>query len=143
MHETLEELMAARDQMEQLVRVIIEIGSDLDLDVTLHRIVDAAMELTGARYCALGIRASDGTLTSFVHAGLDDDTARRFGDLQVGEGLRVDDVSAHSQGTELHAHDSPMRAFLGIPIIVRAADFGNLTWPTASSSAPGRRDGRP
>ena len=95
MHETLEELMAARDQMEQLVRVIIEIGSDLDLDVTLHRIVDAAMELTGARYGALGIRASDGTLTSFVHAGLDDDTARRFGDLQVGEGLRVDDVSAH------------------------------------------------
>ena len=98
MHETLEELMAARDQMEQLVRVIIEIGSDLDLDVTLHRIVDAAMELTGARYGALGIRASDGTLTSFVHAGLDDDTARRLGDLPVGEGLRVDDVSAHLAG---------------------------------------------
>src|ERR1700752_481347 len=67
-----------RDQMEQLVRVIVEIGSDLDLDVTLHRIVSAAMELTGARYGALGIRASDGALTSFVHAGLDADTARRL-----------------------------------------------------------------
>ena len=126
MDETLAELTAARDQMEQLVRVIIEIGSDLDLDLTLHRIVDAAKELTGARYGALGIRASDGTLTSFVHAGLDDDTARRLGDLPVGEGLRVDDVSAHSQGTELHAYDPPMRALLGIPIIVRAANFGNL-----------------
>ena len=135
MHETLEELMAARDQMEQLVRVIIEIGSDLDLDVTLHRIVDAAMELTGARYGALGIRASDGTLTSFVHAGLDDDTARRLGDLPVGEGLRVDDVSALLQGTELHAYDPPMRALLGIPIIVRAADFGNLY---VADDRPGR-----
>ena len=125
-HEQLDELVAARDQMEQLVRVIVEIGSDLDLNVTLHRIVNAAMELTGARYGALGIRASDGTLVSFVHAGIDDDTARRLGDLPVGEGLRVDDLSAHPQATGLHAHDPPMRALLGIPITVRAADFGNL-----------------
>ena len=126
MHEQLDELAAARDQMEQLVRVIVEIGSDLDLDVTLHRIVNAAMELTGARYGALGIRASDGTLASFIHAGIDDDTARRLGDLPVGEGLRVDDLSAHPQATALHAHDPPMRALLAIPITVRAADFGSL-----------------
>ena len=81
MKEQLDELVAARDQMEKLVRVIVEIGSDLDLDVTLHRIVNGAMELTDARYGALGIRASDGTLASFVHAGIDDDTARRLGDL--------------------------------------------------------------
>ena len=60
--EQFDELVAARDQLEKLVRVIVEIGSDLELDVTLHRIVSAAMELTDARYGALGIRASDGTL---------------------------------------------------------------------------------
>ena len=32
MHEQLDELLAARDQMEQLLQVIVEIGSDLDLD---------------------------------------------------------------------------------------------------------------
>ena len=64
-----DELVAARDQMERLVRAIVEIGSDLDLDVTIHRIVNAAIELAGARYGALGIRGSDGTLVSFVHAG--------------------------------------------------------------------------
>jgi hypothetical protein len=48
-HEQLDELVAARDQMEQLVRIVVEIGSDLDLDVTLQRIVNAAIELTGAR----------------------------------------------------------------------------------------------
>jgi serine phosphatase RsbU (regulator of sigma subunit)/anti-sigma regulatory factor (Ser/Thr protein kinase)/transcriptional regulator with GAF, ATPase, and Fis domain len=126
MHDGLDELVAARDQMEQLVQVIVEIGSDLDLDVTLQRIVKAAMELTAARYGALGIRGSDGTMVSSVHAGMDDATARGFGDLPVGEGLRVDDLSTHPRATRLHAHDPPMRAFLGIPITVRSADFGTL-----------------
>ncbi|HEX3286087.1 MAG TPA: SpoIIE family protein phosphatase [Mycobacterium sp.] len=121
-----DDLVTARHQMEQLLRVIVEIGSDLDLDVTLHRIVVGAMELTGARYGALGIRAPDGTLASFVHSGLDADTARPLGNLQIGEGLRLDDLSSDSQVTELQAHDPPMRALLAIPITVRAADFGNL-----------------
>ncbi|HEV7855052.1 MAG TPA: SpoIIE family protein phosphatase [Mycobacterium sp.] len=127
MNEQFGELVAARLQMEQLLRVIVEIGSDLDLNVTLHRIVDAAMELTDARYGALGIRASDGSLDSFVHAGIDEDTARGLGNLPVGsEGLRVDDLSSHSQPPALSAHDPPMRALLAIRITVRGADFGNL-----------------
>lgn len=124
--EHLDDLVAARDQMAQLVRVIVEIGSDLDVDVTLHRIVSGAMELTGARYGALGIRASDGSLGTFIHAGIDDDTARRLGDLAVGEGIRIDDLSVHPHATALRAHNSSMRALLGIPITVRGADFGSL-----------------
>ncbi|MGB7872415.1 MAG: SpoIIE family protein phosphatase [Mycobacterium sp.] len=126
MSEQFDELVVARDQLEKLVRVIVEIGSDLELDVTLHRIVSAAMELTDARYGALGIRASDGAFVSFVHAGIDDETARRLGDLPVGEGIRVEDLTAHPLAGQLHEHDPPMRALLGIPITVRAADFGNL-----------------
>ncbi|WP_102417156.1 SpoIIE family protein phosphatase [Mycobacterium sp. 4858] len=125
-HEQLDELVAARDQMEQLVRVISEVGSDLDLDVTLHRIVTGAIELTGSRYAALGIRAPDGTLATFVRAGIDEQTARQLGELPVGDGLRLDDVSAHPQAGELQAHHPPMRALLGLPITVRAADFGSL-----------------
>ena len=53
MHEGLDELLAARDQMEQLLRAIVKIGSDLDLDETLHHVVTAALELTGCRYGAL------------------------------------------------------------------------------------------
>ena len=126
MKEQLDELVAAREQMEHLVRVIVDIGSDLDLDVTLHRIVSAAMELTDAPYGVLGIRATDGTLASFVHAGTNDDTARWLGDLDVGEGLRINDLSGHPQAAGLQAHKPPLRALLGIPITVRAADFGSL-----------------
>ncbi|OBA68918.1 ATPase [Mycobacterium sp. 1554424.7] len=122
----LDELTAARDQMGKLVRVIVEIGSDLDLDSTLHRIVNAAMELTDAPYAALGMRAPDGTLASFVHSGIDADTARLLGDLPVGEGIRADDLSAQPQAAGLRAHDPRLRALLGIPITVRAADFGSL-----------------
>ncbi|HTZ14076.1 MAG TPA: SpoIIE family protein phosphatase [Mycobacterium sp.] len=112
--------------MEKLVQVMVGIGSDLELDVTLERIVNAAMELTEARYGTLGIRASDGALDTFVHAGIDDDTARWLGDLPVGDGLRVEDLTTHLQAVGLHAHDPPMRALLAIPITVRAAHFGNL-----------------
>lgn len=126
MHRQVDELRASRDQLEQLVRLIVEIGSDLDLDVTLHRIVNAAMKLTGARYGALGIRGSDGTLASFVQAGMPDATAKRLADLPVGDGLRIDDLADHPQAAGLLAQGPPMGALLGIPIIVRAADFGSL-----------------
>lgn len=124
--EQLGEMAAARDQMAQLVRVIVEIGSDLDFNVTLHRIVNAAMELTGARYGALGIRGSDGVLASFVHAGMDDATAPWLAELPIGDGVRVDDLTAHPEAIELLAHGPPIRALLAIPITVRAADFGSL-----------------
>ncbi len=126
MSDQLDELRAARDQMEQLVQVIVEIGSNLDLDVTLHRIVKAAIDLTGARYGALGIHGPDGAMASFIHAGIDDDTAWRLGDLPVGEGLRIEDLSAHPRSSGLTEHHPRLRALLGIPIAVRAAHFGNL-----------------
>ncbi|MCV6966665.1 SpoIIE family protein phosphatase [Mycobacterium intermedium] len=126
MHEQLDELVAARDQLEQLVRVIVEIGSVLDLKVTLQRVVDAAMELTGARFGVLGIRGSDGSLSSFVRSGINDATAQLLGDVPVGAGVRVADLSAYPAASGLHEHDPSLRSLLGIPITVRGADFGSL-----------------
>jgi signal transduction histidine kinase len=127
MHEQLDDLLAARDQMEQLLRVIVDIGSNLEnLDVTLHGIVKAAMELTGARYGALGIYGSDGDLVSFIQEGIDADAARRLGDLPMSEPLRVDDLTAYLHASRLPEQDPPIKAFLGIPISVRGAVFGNL-----------------
>jgi GAF domain-containing protein len=121
-----DELRAAREQIEQLVQVIVEIGSDLDLDGTLHRIVKAAMALTGARIGALEIRGVDGSPDAFVHTGIDGDTARLLGSLTVGDGLRIDDLRADPQDVGLEPQDTRIRALLAIPIIVRAAEFGVL-----------------
>jgi serine phosphatase RsbU (regulator of sigma subunit)/GAF domain-containing protein/anti-sigma regulatory factor (Ser/Thr protein kinase) len=126
MNDRADELRVARDQIEQLVQAIVEIGSDLDLDGTLQRIVKAAMELTGARSGALGIRGGDSGFVSFICAGIDADLGRQFGKLSVGEGLRIDDFSAHPQASEMEAGPLRVRALLAVPITVRGADFGNL-----------------
>jgi len=133
----LEELLGARDQMERLLRVVVGLASDLDLDATLHRIVTAAMELTGAGYGALGVLGTDGTLVSFLHSGMDDDTAARIGHLPVGKGvlgvlldeprpLRLDDLRAHPDAVGFPEHHPQMRALLGVPITIRQNMFGSL-----------------
>lgn len=126
MNDRVDELRVARDQMAQLVQAIVEIGSDLDLHGTLQRIVKAAMELTGAQSGALGIRGGDSGFGSFISAGIDADLGRQFGRLSVGEGLRIDDFSAHPQSSEMAAGPLRVRALLAVPITVRGADFGNL-----------------
>lgn len=137
MHEQLDELLAARDQMEQLLRLITEIGSDLDLDATLRRIILAAKELTSAPYGALSIRDPDGMLVSFVHDGIDAGEVQHIGHLPVGKGvlslslfdtpaLRLEDLTKHPASVGFPEHHPPMRAFLGVPITIRGTIFGNL-----------------
>jgi signal transduction histidine kinase len=133
----LDELLAARDQMEQLLRVIVEIGSDLDLDATLRRIVRAARDLTSAPYGALAIRDPGGTLISFIHEGIDADKVRQIGPLPVGKGilsvslldapaLRLDDLTQHPAAVGFPDQHPAMRAFLGVPITIRGTVFGSL-----------------
>lgn len=137
MHAQLDELLAARDQMEQLLHVFVEIGSNLDLDATLRRIVLAARELTSAQYGALAIRDREGNLISFIHGGVDADTVRRIGHLPVGKGvlgvslvdtpaLRLDDLTTHETAVGFPEHHPPMHAFLGVPITIRGTAFGSL-----------------
>ncbi|SOX54375.1 histidine kinase, partial [Mycobacterium ahvazicum] len=137
MHQQLDEMLASRDQMEQLLQVIVEIGADLELDATLRRIVVAARKLTSAPYGALAIRDRDGMLISFVHEGIEVDHARQIGHLPVGKGvlslslfdtpaLRLDDLTKHPAAVGFPEHHPPMRAFLGVPITIRGEVFGNL-----------------
>ena len=137
MHEQLDELLAARDQMEQLLRVFVEIGSDLELDATLNRIVLAARQLTSAHYGAVAVRDSEGNLTSFVHGGMEADTVQRIGHLPVGKGvlsvslfnapaLRMSDLTTHPAAVGFPEHHPPMRGFLGVPITIRGTVFGSL-----------------
>ncbi len=137
MHGEVDELLAGHDQMDRLLRVIVDIGSDLSLDATLHRIAVAAKDVTQARYGALAVRAPDSTLLSFVHAGMDEDVVRLIGHLPVGKGvlglpidinagLRLDDLTTHPATAGFPEHHPPMKAFLGVPITIRELAFGTL-----------------
>lgn len=147
MHEQLDELIAGRDRMAMLLQVVTGITADLDLQATLRRIITAAIQLTGARYGALGVRAADGGLASFLHEGMDAELVARIGHLPVGKGmlgalldrvdpLRLDDLTSHPAAVGFPEHHPPMRAFLGVPISIRGAVFGSLY---VTDDRPGHR----
>jgi len=138
MREQLGELVADREQLgRRLLQVAIGVGSNLELDATLHRIVAAALSLSGARYGAIGLWAADGTLASFVHSGMDPEKVRLVGHLPAGKGLlgalrdrteplRLADLADHPAAVGFPEHHPRMQAFLGVPVIVRGAVFGSL-----------------
>ncbi len=112
--------------------------SELDLDVVLQRVLDAAQELTGARYAAVGVLDEGRTgLARFLTRGLDDSSHAAIGSLPRGRGvlgalieepkpLRLTDVGGHPRSYGFpHAHP-PMSTFLGVPILVGDEPWGNL-----------------
>ena len=124
------------------LRRLLDVGrslvSELDLDEVLRRVLDVAREITGARYAALGVLDDAHTgLQRFLTRGLDEATIRRIGDAPRGHGvlgelirhpmpLRLDEVSAHPRSYGYPPNHPPMSTFLGVPIIVRGAAWGNL-----------------
>jgi signal transduction histidine kinase len=121
-----------------VLEVACGVLSDLDVDVVLQRLLEAARELTGARYAALGILDRSRTeLEQFITAGLDEPTRRKIGALPRGRGvlgeliahpqpLRLADVAAHPHSYGFPVGHPPMKAFLGVPVFVAGEPFGNL-----------------
>jgi signal transduction histidine kinase len=143
-----EEMAAGQDRMRSLLDAVVALSSDLTLPVLLQQIVRSACRLVGARYGALGVIAEDGTgLSQFVYEGVDPETARAIGPVPQGHGLlgvlvqdprplRLDDISSHPSSVGFPAHHPPMRTFLGVPIRVRGAVFGNLYLSEKHSGQP-------
>jgi signal transduction histidine kinase len=112
--------------------------SDLDVDAVLERVLEAARELTGGRYAALGILdPSRRELERFTTAGLDETVRRQIGALPRGRGvlgeliadprpLRLADVGAHPHSYGFPSGHPPMKTFLGVTVLVAGKPFGNL-----------------
>ena len=122
---------------QALLEAVMAISSDLDLRSVLTRIVEAATELTDARYGALGVVGGHGGLVEFVTTGMTPEQRAEIGDLPRGRGIlgllidqpeliRLDDLSAHAQSSGFPPHHPPMRSFLGVPVRIRGTVFGNL-----------------
>ncbi|MFI9816326.1 sensor histidine kinase [Saccharothrix variisporea] len=135
--ERLTEIASTRDKMQRLLDAVLAVGSGLELDSTLQRIVQAATELVGARYGALGVLGPREGLSEFVYVGIDPETRSRMGHLPQGKGLlgllikdpraiRLHDLSQHAASVGFPANHPPMHSFLGVPVRVRDEVFGNL-----------------
>jgi signal transduction histidine kinase len=124
--------------LSTLVAAGREIVSELDLESVLHRILAVARDLTGARYAALGILTpARDELERFITLGIDDETRERIGDLPRGRGvlglliddprpLRLSAVGDHPRSYGFPQNHPPMESFLGVPVTIRGAAYGNL-----------------
>ena len=133
------------------LRALIEAGtalsSELSLDALLQRLVEAAAELTDARYAALGVIDRSGTaLERFITTGTTPEEHAAIGEWPRGLGvlgvlikeakpLLLEDLSEHELSVGFPPNHPPMRTFLGIPILLRGVAYGNL-YLTEKLSAP-------
>jgi signal transduction histidine kinase len=127
-----------QDRFQRLLAVGNSIVAELDLETVLRAVVEAARDLTEAEYAALGVLDRDGAeLERFIHLGIDDETRRVIGPLPRGRGvlgelirnpepLRVADVEEHPHAYGFPPGHPPMHTFLGVPILIRGAVYGNL-----------------
>src|SRR5918994_7311306 len=121
---------------------LLEVGrsliAELDPEAVLDRLLDVAIELTGARYAAIGVLDDRREqLERVLTRGIDEDTHRAIGDLPRGRGvlgvlirdprpLRLADVGTHPESYGFPLAHPPMHSFLGVPIVVHGEAWGNL-----------------
>ncbi|MET7880534.1 GAF domain-containing sensor histidine kinase [Micromonospora profundi] len=131
------EVMTSRERLRALLDAVVGIGTNLDLRTTLQRIVQAACELVGARYGALGVVGPDRLLHDFIVHGITPEQHAQIGDLPHGRGvlglliddprpLRMPDITQHPLSYGFPANHPPMHTFLGVPVLIREQVFGNL-----------------
>jgi signal transduction histidine kinase len=126
------------DRMRALLDAGLVLTSELSLDALLQRLVETASELTEARYAALGVIDPSGKeLERFVTTGMDPETHAAIGELPRGRGilgvlirdaaaLRLHDLNEDPRSVGFPPNHPPMRSFLGVPILLRGAAYGNL-----------------
>ena len=133
----LQAVLATRDRMRGLLEAVVAIGSGLDLESTLRRIVEAAVGLVDASYGALGVIGEDKRLAEFIPVGLSQEEIGRIHHWPEGRGLlglliddprplRLANIGDHPASSGFPAGHPSMRSFLGVPVRVRDEVFGNL-----------------
>ncbi|NLG54091.1 MAG: GAF domain-containing protein, partial [Rhodococcus sp.] len=131
------ELVATPESLRRLLAAVLLVGSGLELDSTLQRIVQSATSLLNCRYGALGVRAPSGGLSEFVYEGISPEERALMDHLPQGRGvlglliehpqmLRLENLADHPASVGFPANHPPMRSFLGAPIMMRGKVFGSI-----------------
>jgi signal transduction histidine kinase len=126
-----------RDRVHGLLEAVVAVGKNLELEVVLRQIVEAAVTLVHARYGALGIIGADGRMAEFVPVGMAEDEIAAIHHWPEGRGLlgelithprplRLPEISGCPESFGFPDGHPPMKSFLGAPVLIRDEVFGNL-----------------
>ena len=122
----------------RLIDAGMVLASEHTLEAVLQRIVELAVELTGARYGALGVLTPDGgSIEEFVTVGITPEEREAIGDPPVGHGLlgelirdprpmRIADIGADPRSVGFPERHPTMTSLLGAPVRGRGTVFGNI-----------------
>jgi signal transduction histidine kinase len=121
---------------EALSDAVLAIAAEHAVQPVLQKLVDAARELAGARYAAIGVPDGAGGFGRFITSGMSDELIASLGELprthgllgamlQSAEPYRTTDIRQDERfrGWWPRAHPS-MASFLGVPIVSRGAIAG-------------------
>jgi len=132
-----------RHQLDDLLEAIIadglgECGQGFGLVARLAH-EHAGVGLSGGQHgFDSGVLDESGAhLAQFIHVGIDLETAEGIGSLPEGQGIlglliadprpiQLADLTNHPASFGFPPNHPPMRSFLGVPVLVRGAVFGNL-----------------
>jgi signal transduction histidine kinase len=107
---------------------VLGVAANLSVDEVLQKLVDAARELAGARYAALGIPDGVGGFRRFLVTGMSDELIASMGPLPRTHGMLGAMLEQRTSYRTDDIHDDPrfrgwwprrhpdMRSFLGVPI---------------------------
>jgi signal transduction histidine kinase len=107
---------------------VLAVAANLSVDEVLQKLVNAARELAGARYAALGIPDGAGGFRRFLVAGMSDELISSMGPLPRTHGMLAAMLHQSEPYRTEDIHDDPrfrgwwpkrhpdMRSFLGVPI---------------------------
>jgi signal transduction histidine kinase len=120
-----------------LHRATLSIVSDLSLEGVLQRILNAAKDLTNAKYAALGIPSASGELETFLTVGLSEQEIEEIAHRPIGEGLigemlrtgqsiRIPDIPDDPRSAGFPDGHPEMRSFLGVPIAAYGRRLGHI-----------------
>jgi signal transduction histidine kinase len=142
------------DRRDRLIEAGMILASELSLDAVLQRIIELAVEITDARYGALGVIGPGGDLQEFITTGITPEEREAIGApphgrgilgalIEEGKPLRLPDISADPRSVGFPPNHPKMRSFLGAPIVVRGEVFGDI-YLTEKQGIPefGERDER-
>ena len=116
----------------------MELASEHSLDAVLQRIIELAVDLTDARYGALGVLTPDGrSIEDFITVGITSEERAALGDPPSGHGLlgaliheartlRIPDIAADPRSVGFPPNHPPMTSLLGARIAGRGTVFGNI-----------------
>jgi signal transduction histidine kinase len=118
-----------------LSEAVLQIASETKLEPVLQKLVDAARELVGARYAAIGVPDGRGGFSRFLTSGITDDEIDAIGPLPRTHGLlgamldapepyRIDDIRRDPRFEYWPAEHPVMKSFLGVPIVAKGDVLG-------------------